>query len=288
MKVEHQNKRKEMWINAWSCVACVNPSSATALADEALKDFDERFKEEVEDAVKEPTSNDGTCSTTSALTTNTTNVVDWNPITNGQPTEEGLRQVQFPFTNEDAPIINFAEKHIRELNLSTRAFSPLFHNKIRFISDLISHTREELLAFNNFGKLSLLEVEHKLMVYGLKLKSNSTITQENIKPEDRTIKSLKFSTRTYNALEHNKINLVSDLIKCSKNKLLNFRNLGYLSLNEIETKLNYLGLKLKQRSTPEKPKFLQILNQKAQERGLNLSEYMKILLNETSSKEHKG
>ena len=103
-----------------------------------------------------------------------------------------------------------------------------------------------------------------------------------------SIKSLKFSTRTYNALEHNKINLVSDLIKCSKNKLLNFRNLGHLSFIEIETKLNSLGLKLKQRSKQEKPKFLQILNQKAQERGLSLSEYMKILLNETSSKEHKG
>jgi len=277
MKVEHQNKRKEMWINAWSCVACVNPSSATALADEALKDFDERFKEEDTSTLVLPLNAELSPTT-----------VDWNPITNGQPTEEGLRQVQFPFTNEDAPIINFAEKHIRELNLSTRALSILFHNKIRFISDLISHTREELLAFNNFGKLSLLEVEHKLMGYGLKLKSNSTITQENVKSEDRTIKSLKFSTRTYNALEHNKINLVSDLIKCSKNKLLNFRNLGYLSLNEIETKLNSLGLKLKQRSKPEKPKFLQILNQKAQERGLNLAEYMKILLNETSSKEHKG
>ena len=45
MKVEHQNKRKEMWIAAWSSVPFNSPLSATIIADTALKEFDKRFKE---------------------------------------------------------------------------------------------------------------------------------------------------------------------------------------------------------------------------------------------------
>lgn len=54
MKVEHQNKRKEMWIAAWSSVPFNSQSNATTIADTALKEFDKRFKEvtdEVEESV---------------------------------------------------------------------------------------------------------------------------------------------------------------------------------------------------------------------------------------------
>lgn len=45
--IEHQNKRKEMWIQAWAAVAsafnCHDSQTATKWADNALKDFDIRF-----------------------------------------------------------------------------------------------------------------------------------------------------------------------------------------------------------------------------------------------------
>lgn len=45
--LEHENKRKEMWMNAWVGVAsawnCQDSAAATRWADCALKDFDSRF-----------------------------------------------------------------------------------------------------------------------------------------------------------------------------------------------------------------------------------------------------
>lgn len=48
--IQHELKRKEIWINAWCSVAnalnCRKPEDATRWADKALKDFDERFKKD--------------------------------------------------------------------------------------------------------------------------------------------------------------------------------------------------------------------------------------------------
>lgn len=47
-RLNHENKRKEIWMNAWCATAnandCKTSGVATAWADRALEDFDKRFK----------------------------------------------------------------------------------------------------------------------------------------------------------------------------------------------------------------------------------------------------
>ena len=52
------------------------------------------------------------------------------------------------------------------------------------------------------------------------------------------------STRSYNALKDNGIITVQDLIECSENRLLTFRNFGRKGIEEVKNILDSLGLKL--------------------------------------------
>ena len=61
----------------------------------------------------------------------------------------------------------------------------------------------------------------------------------------REDKYLNFSTRAYMVLRTAGINTVGELVEKSKEDLLKYKNCGRKSLNEIEEKLNEVGLTLK-------------------------------------------
>ena len=61
----------------------------------------------------------------------------------------------------------------------------------------------------------------------------------------REDKYLNFSTRAYWILKTAGINTVGELVEKSKEDLLKYKNCGRKSLNEIEEKLNEVGLTLK-------------------------------------------
>jgi DNA-directed RNA polymerase subunit alpha len=63
-------------------------------------------------------------------------------------------------------------------------------------------------------------------------------------PEAR-IEELDFSVRTYNCLKKANILTVGELIQISEQDLMNIRNFGRKSLNEVRDKLTQLGLQLK-------------------------------------------
>jgi DNA-directed RNA polymerase subunit alpha len=58
------------------------------------------------------------------------------------------------------------------IELSIRAANCLKRAKIKMIGDLVKKTREELLAYKNFGKKSLEEIEMKLKELGVALKES--------------------------------------------------------------------------------------------------------------------
>lgn len=138
MKQEHENKRKEMWINAWASIACTNPSLATEFADKALNDFDERFKEPEEIVTKIMEDND---------------VVQ---VDNDVQVDKDVLQ-----------------KKIRSLRFSTRTYNALKNKNILYVGDLLNYTKKELLKFRNLGYLSFSEIEEKLKSLGLNLKDNN-------------------------------------------------------------------------------------------------------------------
>ena len=59
-----------------------------------------------------------------------------------------------------------------------------------------------------------------------------------------TIDELNFSTRTNNALKREGVEYVGQLVNLDKSYLLKFRNMGRVSIKELQTKLAENGLRL--------------------------------------------
>ena len=62
---------------------------------------------------------------------------------------------------------------------------------------------------------------------------------------DMTIEELDLSVRAYNCLKRAGINNVAELVLKNQEDMMKVRNLGRKSLEEVEQKLNGLGLNLK-------------------------------------------
>lgn len=84
---------------------------------------------------------------------------------------------------------------------------------------------------------------------------NEEITQESIfAPEgpsknfelDKQVEDLDLSVRSYNCLKRAGIHSVRQLVEYSENDLLNIRNFGAKSIEEVKDKLQAMGLSLKQ------------------------------------------
>ena len=63
---------------------------------------------------------------------------------------------------------------------------------------------------------------------------------------EMTIEELDLSVRSFNCLKRAGINTVEDLINKSEEDMMKVRNLGRKSLEEVEQKLQDLGLSLRQ------------------------------------------
>jgi DNA-directed RNA polymerase subunit alpha len=60
-----------------------------------------------------------------------------------------------------------------------------------------------------------------------------------------TIEEMDLSVRSYNCLKRAGINTVEELIRKSDEEMMKVRNLGKKSLEEVQNKLNELGLNLR-------------------------------------------
>ena len=61
-----------------------------------------------------------------------------------------------------------------------------------------------------------------------------------------SMRKFEFSTRSTNVLLGADIDIVEDITKYTKNQILKFHNCGPIAANEIEAKLNAVGIKLAQ------------------------------------------
>jgi DNA-directed RNA polymerase subunit alpha len=60
-----------------------------------------------------------------------------------------------------------------------------------------------------------------------------------------TIEELALSVRSYNCLKREGINTVGELVKKTEAELMDIRNFGQKSIDEVKIKLHQLGLSLK-------------------------------------------
>ncbi|GIW88865.1 MAG: RNA polymerase subunit alpha domain protein [Isosphaeraceae bacterium] len=154
---------------------------------------------------------------------------------------------------------------VTDFELSVRSRNCLKKMNIRTLGDLTRTTEAALLASKNFGETSLTEIKEMMRSKGLELGMAlgggergglpgsgpaAAPAYEDVSPEERAllakpITDLALSVRARKCMTRLNIQTVGQLIQRTGDELLEIKNFGVTSLNEVRDKLAQLGLKLK-------------------------------------------
>ena len=148
------------------------------------------------------------------------------------------------------PVTNF--------ELSVRSRNCLQKMGIETIGDLTRTSEAELLSSKNFGETSLFEIREILSSKGLSLgqfahekkQNDPPIDTSHMTPDeqallDRPISDLNLSVRARKCMARLQINIIRELIRKTGDEMLECKNFGVTSLNEVREKLTDLGLKMR-------------------------------------------
>ncbi len=147
---------------------------------------------------------------------------------------------------------------VSDFELSVRSRNCLQKMGVRTLGDLTRLTEQELLASKNFGETSLAEIKEMLAQRGLRLgqfahekrEVEPVVETAVISPDaqallERPITDLNLSVRSRKCMQRLNVVTLGDLIRKSADDLLECKNFGVTSLNEVREKLAQLGLKLR-------------------------------------------
>ena len=147
---------------------------------------------------------------------------------------------------------------VSDFELSVRSRNCLQKMGIQTLGDLARTTEEEILASKNFGETSLVEIKDMLASKGLTL---GQIAEPSavVEPEPEAIEpsadeqeiyglpitELNLSVRARKCTSKLGIATIGDLARRTAEDLLECKNFGVTSLNEVREKLGERGLKLR-------------------------------------------
>ena len=148
---------------------------------------------------------------------------------------------------------------VSDFELSVRSRNCLQKMGIHTLGDLARTTEEEILASKNFGETSLVEIREMLSSKGLSLgqiaqpvPAAEAVEAEPVEPSadeqevySMPITELNLSVRARKCTTKLGIMTVGDLIRRTAEDLLECKNFGVTSLNEVREKLTERGLKLR-------------------------------------------
>jgi DNA-directed RNA polymerase subunit alpha len=159
---------------------------------------------------------------------------------------------------------------VTDFELSVRSRNCLRKMNIRTLGDLTRTTEMALLASKNFGETSLAEIKEIMSSKGVRLgmaleggermaagASSNGPTHDHrsdptpeVPPEiqallNKPIADLSLSVRARKCMSKLNIQTIGELAKHSGDDLLECKNFGVTSLNEVREKLTALGLKLR-------------------------------------------
>ena len=147
---------------------------------------------------------------------------------------------------------------VSDFELSVRSRNCLQKMGIRTLGDLTRCTEQELLSSKNFGETSLVEIREMLRTKGLELGQfahEKAIVEVPVEPVsvsadeqallERPIADLNLSVRARKCMARLGLTLISELVRRSADDLLECKNFGVTSLNEVREKLTGMGLKLR-------------------------------------------
>jgi DNA-directed RNA polymerase subunit alpha len=147
---------------------------------------------------------------------------------------------------------------VTDFELSVRSRNCLQKMGIMTLGDLTRATEQELLASKNFGETSLVEIRDMLASKGLELgqfaeerrEEEVTFDAEVLSEDerallDRPIADLNLSVRARKCMARLGLGTVGELVRRTGDDLLECKNFGVTSLNEVREKLAVQGLKLR-------------------------------------------
>ena len=146
---------------------------------------------------------------------------------------------------------------VTDFELSVRSRNCLQKMGIMTLGDLCRFSEQELLASKNFGETSLVEIRDMLSSKGLRLgqlvterRMADTYEPEALSPDEqvmlaRPISDLSLSVRARKCMIRLGISTIGELLRRTGDDLLECKNFGVTSLNEVRDKLSVYGLKVR-------------------------------------------
>jgi len=147
---------------------------------------------------------------------------------------------------------------VSDFELSVRSRNCLQKMGINTLGDLARTSEAEILASKNFGETSLVEIKDMLASKGLSLgQFAAPVPAEEPEPEmaepsadeqellSQPITELNLSVRARKCTTKLGINVISELVRRTAEDLMECKNFGVTSLNEVREKLTERGLKLR-------------------------------------------
>lgn len=146
---------------------------------------------------------------------------------------------------------------VTDFELSVRSRNCLQKMGIMTLGDLCRCTEQELLSSKNFGETSLVEIKEMLASKGLRLGQLAperhvidVFEPEVLSPDEqallgRPVSELNLSVRARKCMIRLGITTVGELIRRTGDDLLECKNFGVTSLNEVREKLKLHALKLR-------------------------------------------
>ncbi len=147
---------------------------------------------------------------------------------------------------------------VTDFELSVRSRNCLQKMGVRTLGDLTRTSEADLLASKNFGETSLVEIRDMLASKGLELgqfaserpESPPSLDVSHLTPDEqaqvnRPISDLNLSVRARKCMVRLGLTTIGELIRKTGDDLLECKNFGVTSLNEVRDKLTQMGLKLR-------------------------------------------
>ena len=147
---------------------------------------------------------------------------------------------------------------VTDFELSVRSRNCLQKMGIMTLGDLARTTEQTLLSSKNFGETSLVEINEMLNSKGLELgqfaeegmEAEPEVDISHLPPDqqtilDRPISDLNLSVRARKCMVRLRMNTIGELIRRTGDDLLESKNFGVTSLNEVREKLILFDLKLR-------------------------------------------
>jgi len=146
---------------------------------------------------------------------------------------------------------------VTDFELSVRSRNCLQKMGIMTLGDLCRCSEQELLASKNFGETSLVEIREMLSSKGLNLGQYATekpvldvFEPESLSADEqamlaRPVADLNLSVRARKCMIRLGINTIGDLLRRTGDDLLECKNFGVTSLNEVREKLTVHALTLR-------------------------------------------